>query len=986
LPLPRLAAALVRVRAALTAIAVIAWAGGIPGARLRDAPLDPRIQAVPHDVRDRNGRVDVAVRNPEGAPIAHARVRAFAIVLDRAYLADAKETDAGGTAHLAALPLGEAWLMVDAAGYARGSSHLVVAATRRSIAIELGVGHAIDVSLKDELDAPIAGGTIEAAGDGDPLPVGQRTLGDGRAHVDRLGPGPWHLTASAPGFEDAIGRADRDGEVVTMTLRKLGAITVHVIDAGGQPAGHARIAVAGATLWPARLAEADDGGNLRIGSLAAGTFALRATRDAAVSPIEVGVTLGRGEEKSVELRLGPGRFVGVFVTDGESDDADPVPGARVTLAEGGLSPFPFEATTDKRGRARLGPIAPGAATLSARADGFVPRGAVAVGDPPPPESRVVLVHAASLTGRVVDVRGDPVDGATIEIAGTDLAGGPVFQDPRRALFQSAHFDAMLAGPAPLLPAGELGVVPGPVPPVPLAGLAPAAVALPDTAAAGGGSGDPWVTRDDGTFRAYPVSPGRIRAVVHHPQYVEAESEFVSLSPGGEGHVEIVLHEGGTLEGRVLDARDRPVAGARIVASATRGSLEKTTRSATDGTFAFAALPESVTLGASAGDDETSEVRTTVTIPEGGRQEVTLHLPEAREALPLTVVDERGGPVGTVQVTAVSLAPDSPFRATAFTDANGEASIPHGRGLPLRVEVRAPSRAPKVVVTDAATDALRIELGAAESASGQVVTARGRDAIAGADVTLYTDLGARRARTDAGGAFTLSDLAPGDARLRVTAPGVAPVSMAVTIPDTNGRRPFAMSRIEMAAEGIVEGTVVDSSDAPVVGARVAEDHVPTWLVVGASPAGFATTDGRGKFHLGGLPDGPVTLEAYAPDLGRARTTVAVQAGRTTDRVRLALGAEPGASPDPGAAASVAVTLGETAAPVEVVIASVADGSEAERAGLAPGDVLVAVDGAAVASIEEARSRLSGPLANDVLVSIRRAGQTQSLRVERDLVRK
>jgi len=84
--------------------------------------------------------------------------------------------------------------------------------------------------------------------------------------------------------------------------------------------------------------------------------------------------------------------------------------------------------------------------------------------------------------------------------------------------------------------------------------------------------------------------------------------------------------------------------------------------------------------------------------------------------------------------------------------------------------------------------------------------------------------------------------------------------------------------------------------------------------------------------------------------------------------------------------VAVTLGETAAPVEVVIASVADGSEAERAGLAPGDVLVAVDGAAVASIEEARSRLSGPLANDVLVSIRRAGQTQSLRVERDLVRK
>jgi hypothetical protein len=55
-------------------------------------------------------------------------------------------------------------------------------------------------------------------------------------------------------------------------------------------------------------------------------------------------------------------------------------------------------------------------------------------------------------------------------------------------------------------------------------------------------------------------------------------------------------------------------------------------------------------------------------------------------------------------------------------------------------------------------------------------------------------------------------------------------------------------------------------------------------------------------------------------------------------------------------------------------------------LAPGDVIVAVDGAQVASIEDARAKLSGPLANDVLMSVRRGDQVTSLRVERELVRR
>jgi C-terminal processing protease CtpA/Prc len=95
---------------------------------------------------------------------------------------------------------------------------------------------------------------------------------------------------------------------------------------------------------------------------------------------------------------------------------------------------------------------------------------------------------------------------------------------------------------------------------------------------------------------------------------------------------------------------------------------------------------------------------------------------------------------------------------------------------------------------------------------------------------------------------------------------------------------------------------------------------------------------------------------------------------------------GSSKAPGTSGNVAVTLGETDAPVEVVVVHVVEGSEAERAGLAPGDVILTVDGAHVASMKEARARLEGPIADDVLLGVRRGGQTLTLRVTRESVRR
>jgi hypothetical protein len=165
-------------------------------------------------------------------------------------------------------------------------------------------------------------------------------------------------------------------------------------------------------------------------------------------------------------------------------------------------------------------------------------------------------------------------------------------------------------------------------------------------------------------------------------------------------------------------------------------------------------------------------------------------------------------------------------------------------------------------------------------------------------------------------------------------------------------------------------------------------VPTYVPATSHDASYAVTDARGRFRLGGLGDGTFTIEAYAPDVGRGRAEgVRVMAGRTTGDVSVRLASEGEKAVEPASSGGVAVTLGELSGePVLVVLVGVADGSEAERAGLAKGDVITEVDGTAVRSMVDARARLSGPLGVDVVVTRVRGDVTEAVRVPREAVRR
>lgn len=89
-------------------------------------------------------------------------------------------------------------------------------------------------------------------------------------------------------------------------------------------------------------------------------------------------------------------------------------------------------------------------------------------------------------------------------------------------------------------------------------------------------------------------------------------------------------------------------------------------------------------------------------------------------------------------------------------------------------------------------------------------------------------------------------------------------------------------------------------------------------------------------------------------------------------------------DPKGTGSVAVTLGERADgnTVAVLIRMVAPMSEAEIAGLLPGDRVLEVNGKRARSIEGVRKGMTGPLTEDVLLQVQRTAEipTRGAKVE------
>jgi protocatechuate 3,4-dioxygenase beta subunit len=497
----------------------------------------------------------------------------------------------------------------------------------------------------------------------------------------------------------------------------------------------------------------------------------------------------------------------------------------------------------------------------------------------------------------------------------------------------------------------------------------------------------WVSNPSGVFVARPVTPGRVRAVAHHPDYVEGWSESVTLAPGGEARVKIVLLAGGTLAGRVLDDRSLPVEGAEIEIASRRTALTRTLLTKRDGSFEQGGIPADVTVSVRRpGGERRVALRKDVTVPEAQRTSIELTLPALREPVRFRVTNREDLPLELASLNVLSIDPAVPLRETLFTDTDGGAEIADARGLSLRVIVEAPGYPRKIVVLDEAGELVKVTLEQGVIVEGAVTAVRGRQAVSGALVTLVSEGNRRVGRTDGEGRYRFSDVLAGPVHVSISHPDFARTETdAVVIATGRADRAFELPPLDLSEPGGVEGEVVDQDGKPVAGARISVGAAPAFLPAGALPAGMAQTDTAGRFELHGVAEGKQTLEAVSAVAGRGKAQVEVRAGRVTDRVHIVLSPKGGEEVPEGG--NVAVTLGERGSgpSLEVVVVSVAPSSEAERAGLRAGDVVVGVDGARPTSMGDARQRLAGRPGSDVVVELERESGREALRVARETVR-
>jgi hypothetical protein len=499
----------------------------------------------------------------------------------------------------------------------------------------------------------------------------------------------------------------------------------------------------------------------------------------------------------------------------------------------------------------------------------------------------------------------------------------------------------------------------------------------------------WVTRDDGRFVARPVSPGRVRALLRHPDYVEALSDAVTLGPGGAAEVRVVMHVGGMLAGRVVDKLGRPIEDVRVRVFASTGSFERSAYSGPDGRFAFVAVPASVTITLARPEESSRTVlQHRVVVPEGERAEVELELPDAREPVRVVVRGERGAAVEAAQVTLLSLDPEVPFRQTRFTREDGSVVFSDAAGLPASLEVEVPGFQRTERSFAALPAELELELEAGVLVQGLVTAVRGRRSVEGAMVTLVSGGQRRSVPSDADGAYSFANVPAGRVTISISHPEYAEGEANLEVRrTTRSDRPFEVPPIDLAEPASVRGRVVDTAGRAVRGARVAVGMVPAFLPAGELPPGVVGTDAEGRFTLSRLAPGRTTLQAYAADVGRGTVELELDAAR--ERADVVITLDQATDRDVTVAGgSVAITLGERGASgsATLIVVQVAPASDAERSGVEVGDVIVEVDGEVVANIAEARERLSGPVGSSVLLTVRRRGTTFALRLTREAVRR
>ncbi|HMG22456.1 MAG TPA: carboxypeptidase-like regulatory domain-containing protein, partial [Kofleriaceae bacterium] len=482
------------------------------------------------------------------------------------------------------------------------------------------------------------------------LPTGP----DGRFALAGLTPGRVRLRVTGPGLLPAELRyVPVPSDEARIVVARQVAIEGTVSD-GGVPVANAPVGLRSDAIGGTIEVRTGATGGFRFANLPEGRYQLFAWQGALAARTVRVSRLGAGPFGPIELRLEAAAIVvGRVIDRGEGTGVV----AAIELRPSGDDQAPRYVRSGDDGVFRIEGVPSGKWIADAFVPGYLSPGGVELeaghGIP-----EIGLTRGGAITGRVLDGDGHPVAGAVVRslTAGqnpTELSA-EVERDKLR------RFSGRTAAPVPVtapgaldadpqfVARGELGVLVGPIPPIPPPGahVAQTAIAV-DPSLAGEpaalpvdpAQGSIWTTGPDGVYRIRGFGAARVTVLATAAGFAEARSRQVAIEPGQLiTGIDLVLNPGTLLVGKVTDQHGAPVIGAQVTAAPVSAGGHAGGRGA--GAGATAAAAPGATIDAftdEAGEYKlgpvTGSVELRATAYGHGEARRTLELPAVRGAAP-----------------------------------------------------------------------------------------------------------------------------------------------------------------------------------------------------------------------------------------------------------------------------------------------------------------------------------------------------------------
>ncbi len=409
------------------------------------------------------------------------------------------------------------------------------------------------------------------------------------------------------------------------------------------------------------------------------------------------------------------------------------------------------------------------------------------------------------------------------------------------------------------------------------------------------------TRPDGTFRLQGLEEANVQVDITAEGYRPERKDFFAERPEvdlGEVTLKTIEEaEEGTIFGQVIDEVGATYALAEchlVCLDCSPPIADRHVRSDSDGNFIFEKLPQGTyRLEVTGSTLRENGIWIPVHQKIRGLRPGESFLPvlfDLAGRVRLKVVDEKGEPVSRFRVQVFSrgswpgAAPGEPYEMTAGTYEtlieadSGETVIKHlvtGRAdITVTVEGFGTRSVKDVPVPyDSLGDAGTVVISRGATITGRAVDQATNQPVAGLTVEAV-ELSSVKTTTRSDGTFVLGPLPSGTYRVRVSGGNwVAQTSGVVSVEGTQSED---IGVLEVQEGGILGGRVLMPNGNP----------APSGLIVRVDSV-YTTTDAQGRFNLQGVPPGTRTLRATGPSGLAAEIPVDVVAGAIRDDIALQL---------------------------------------------------------------------------------------------------